>query len=159
MHKVDLKDLLRMRLVCKAWKAACSTFSGEAEADIEAQSDLDNLCAALPGLTGLYVTSCAVDFSLQPLSACSNLRFVNLRNESPPNQEELVPKLDLDRLPANLEHMTLGNFDYTGGPFEPARFLHLTSLTLCWRPNAVSEVWGLLESLPKLEVRSCLLLC
>ena len=143
------RDVLKMRLVCKAWRAACSEYSGTASVHCKQRNDLQAVCKILPGLRGLRVETPA-DGCITALSSLSGLSKLELRNNDDVASSEV---LDLTCLPINIKNLSL---DY-GFSYKHIHFVGLTTLSISPQGNKMQEVIALLRHLPSLQVRPPLL--
>ena len=154
-----VENLLPLRLVCKAWRDACSEFSGRGRISTTEDSDLEQLCKLLPRLSELALTNHATDFSLSPLSALTRLSVLKLDHytyeedrEDYGEDEMPSPVLDLAPLPASLQ--TLHLFDVSVDPscHQHLKCTGLTSLLYIWTNPKTPEAIDLLRYLPELQV-------
>ena len=139
------RSVLEMRLVCKAWRAACANYSGSAKVLCKQRNDLPAVCNMLPRLRRIFVQMPA-DGCMTALSSLSGLSNLYLTGKPGTmwNRE-----FDLTCLQPSLKTLTL-NVSFT---FSHIRFVGLTSLSFWKRCNTVPELVGLLQHLPYLQVR------
>ena len=165
MRQLETHDLVRLRLVCKSWKAACTEFGGSAVGYIRDQQEMLDICATLPNMSTLSLTNTAASFDLTPLAACSNLVGVALYQKFLSHPRGPAPTLQFGHLPLKLCKLTVSCFNFlTSGLYSTrGSFTGLTSLTLTWRSgdrDPILAMWKLLEDMPRLKVHcpSCYLL-
>ena len=152
IQHLPTEDVLRMRQVCQWWKEACTGFSGAAELDICEESDLIELCAAIPKMSSITLRNHFEDFHIQPMSSCSSLRNASLCNQLLTEDEDDMPIINLKHLPPNLHSLTIAGFQWANGHLELKKLPHLTSLALGLRPGGGPWTWNLLRSMPALKV-------
>ena len=156
MRQLHTRNLVRLRLVCKSWKAACTEFCGSAVGRIKHQQGMLTFCAALPNLSRLALTNRAANFDLSPLAALLNLEDMALYHRSRDPYKGPAPCLDFLYLPPSLRKLTVSCFDFIASGFSTrGSFAGLTSLVLIWRlgdSDTMTAMWGLLAFMPHLKV-------
>lgn len=147
----DVHHLLLMRLVCKAWRDACSEYTGDAQLVASRSTDLHELCKLLPHLQQMTVRSHVANLSTQSLQGMSHLSSISLAQEV--DLCEAGSLLDLRLLPANLHALEVNAFYVDPSCFKSMSCVGITRLTFLWTRNTAYDIERLLHCLPKLQVR------
>ena len=146
-----VKEVLSMRLVCKAWRDACSQYAGAAHCRLRQSSQLSQANKTLPALSGLSIEICGPDVDFAHLSGFHQLSSLSLLPENKPFRQYPV---DLDVLPSSLKCLSITSFWLVLTSSTPAQLAGLTSVTLTWKTskNTAPEILYLLKQLPQLKV-------
>ena len=154
-RSIGSKESLKMRAVCKSWRAASMEYSGEFATEIRRSTELFNLSKILPGVSKLEIFS-GIKYYMHPISACSQLSSLRLLNT-----REKPCKLDLTILPQSLLELTSMGFSIDPDCFGHIKCVHLRRLTLIFskkeniedvKRSTVASVHALLKHLPQLQV-------
>ena len=150
----DVPSILRIRLVCKAWRAACASFPGPARITMSRGYDIFGVSKTLPGLRELHMSIDETRIYLPPLSALSRLTFLSTEYEESANlpQYGRDPLFDLIILPSGLRALELHCCHVDSESFTHMRCTALTRLLFRWTDNQPWEVEDLLRHLPLLQV-------
>ncbi len=135
----SLRDFLRVRLVCKAWRAACADHTGVATVCTGDSTDLDRLCKLLPRLAGLIIHY-SPEFSLSPLSGFSGLSSLRLRpmndidvdDEQDEEEIDSGPLLDLSPIPSSVKTLALDTCNVQPACHQHIQCRGLTRLLYFW---------------------------
>ena len=141
------ESVANMRLVSKAWNAAVRNYPGKLkDVQIREQRDIEDLCKAMPNMTGLEISSAEEHIKFGPLASLTGL--TNLGIEA--GEKEL--HLDLSDLPISLRKLQLKAAYVSQNCHEALKCVSLESFTLAFGKDSNSEIWKLLG--PKLQVGS-----
>lgn len=159
IQKVDWigneKDLLSLRQVSSACRAAVQEFEGSLSITIKDPDKTLNICHLLPRLSSLAVWSSGIPYKLYPVLACS--RLVCLRLENHPTRvilnrmDDLI--LDLTCLPASLIELQITNYQLHRDSLQFASCPQLTKLALRWTSNTSAEICQYVQHLPHVQVK------
>ena len=150
----DVLSILQTRLVCKAWRTACASFSGPAIINLSRGYDTFGVSDTLPGLHELRMSITANRMYLPPLLSLSRLtclRMTYTESETLPHPGR-DPLFDLIILPPGLRALELHNCYVDPQSFTYIRCTALTRLEFHRTDNQVEEIEDLLQHLPLLQV-------
>ena len=158
-HRMGMKNvkwLLRLRLVCKAWKDACTRYTGMAIIYTRNNTNLDQLCKLLPRLSGVTLDYFDTVIDLRPLSALTDLTCLCLHEAADTDEfedeEPGGPPLDLTPLPASVKALELDSCRVDASCYQHLKFGGLTSLLYFWTSDDCTEAVNFLQHLPVLKV-------
>lgn len=152
-------DIANFQLVCKAWKDASTTFTGPIVIDgggVKDSSKLLQVSQSLPGLCNLAFEASFTEYQFKDHSF-TGLASLSLTHKY--RNRNMSDMLDLASLPASLKSLRLVFVRLDPQCFESLKCVGLTSIELMAPANSTTEIHGLLQYLPELEVSlSCSLL-
>lgn len=152
-----IEDVQDLCLVTKSWRAAFVEYSAEYRYHIM-HNQLQGLLALQPKLTGLTISSSKQhSLKLKPLMTAPNLTSLTLYGSTYTNNsnESLEPRVKLSQLPSALKELVLNSVYADPDHFQNIQCTGISSLVFQGRQNKLEEVLGLLQQLPKLQVRKC----
>ena len=163
-HKTmgGLTCLLQLRPVCKAWRVACTGYTGELSVYVYKSTDLPQLCKILPELSAVSILYAAAPStcSLTPLSSLSRLSSLKFTESLYPLSDEeektcepkSVPLFNLAPLPSSIRALELDVSAVDTRCYQHISFTNLTRLDCSYQGPASSRPAQLLQYLPLLQV-------
>lgn len=143
------ESVANMRLVSKAWNAAVRNYPGKLkDVQIREHCDIEDLCKAMPNMTGLEISSAEEHLDFGPLASLNGL--TNLVIEA--GEKEL--HLDLSDLPSSIRKLQLKAAYVSQHCHKALKCVSPQSSTLAFGEDSNSEIWKLLGQVPKLQVGS-----
>ena len=150
-----VKGILKLREVSRAWRAACTDYSGAAQISFERNADLAGLCRVMPSLCSLDASCKRMGYlKLDPLAKLWQLTSLVLCGEPYRAEDKLSTEsaMELDVLPAALRELKITSLFAEPDAMRHVRFRGLTKLSYHWRQNGPWDLPMLLEHLTGLKV-------
>ena len=144
-----IEQAAKMRLVSKAWLAACADYPAELFCG---NQDLQTLCKILPCMTTLKLQK-EGKWDLQPLQSCTHLTSVVLYqlSHSGSCKRSNAHHVDLSYLPPGISNMTL-YLTILSESIPAISLPQLTKLHCQFIDSKAQDIWNVLGSLTHLQV-------
>ena len=156
IDRSDGGTIASMRLVSKAWLAAVREHPIiPKHKAVTRADDLKKLCAIMPNMRGVELSSAARRINLSPLSALSTLEHVSLAGTASPHGLAGAIELcaSLRALPSSLRSLQLQYVSFCPKYIRSLKFVSLRFLSFRFWAFSQPAVWDMLPYLPQLEVR------
>lgn len=144
-----LPALLAMRSVSRACRTAVSTYDAHLTVSIRHNRwPVLSLQRMLPNLASVTIECRLSSLDVWPLSACSNLSSLSIKND---HHFRGDLQLDLSSLPSSLNYLAVTGAQILLFPLQ-VQFTRLENLTVQWNGRSGQAVSRLLKQLPRLQV-------
>ena len=144
-----LPALLAMRSVSRACRIAVSTYDAHLTVSIRHNRwPVLSLQRMLPNLASVTIECRLSSLDVAPLSACSNLSSLSVKNDHHFHGDL---QLDLSSLPSSLDNLAVTGAQILLSPLK-VHFTRLVDLTVRWTGRSGQAVSRLLKQLPRLQV-------
>lgn len=157
IDRSDRSTIASMRLVSKSWLAAVREHPIiPKHIAVTRADDLKKLCAIMPNMRGVKLSSAVGRINLTPLSALSTLEHLSLGGIASlhglAGRAELHASLHV--LPSSLRSLQLQYVSFCPKYIRSLKFVSLRFLSFRFWAFSEPAVWDMLPYLPQLEVRS-----
>ena len=159
MHHLEdlgsMREVAKLRCVCKAWHAAFTSIPGEASFNLKKGGEMAQLCGFMPSMNSLSlynVMHMPPNWDMSPVSACSKLTRVFASN-SDTDDPFHAWFLDIKPLPKSVMELTLDSVYTDPDSIASLQCGKLTRLKFHSPLHKFQQLEALLKLLPELKVR------